>query len=320
MATVGANGALIARSSAVLAIVILGGLTGLLFGSFLNVVIYRVPAGISLSYPPSHCPECKHPISPLENIPVVSWLALRGKCRHCSQPIPLRYPATELATGAAFALAGAIRVVYLSQLRSRSEIATFVLALLAEWTAIAAVIALTGLALENHVPRGRSLLEVSLAQLVLLGIATWVSRGVASGTAGADSIAILAAVAMTAALGAAWIATTRRSRSTKTPTTDQVATVRNSKGLETLLALLLAGSVSASWSAPASLALWGGCALLAYGLQTSNSPDGKNHPLDGKKPRFLGPARRLSILTASSGMLISLIWSGIGAGTLAKWP
>jgi leader peptidase (prepilin peptidase)/N-methyltransferase len=145
MATVGANGALIARSSAMLAIVILGGLTGLLFGSFLNVVIYRVPAGISLSYPPSHCPECKHPISPLENIPVVSWLALRGKCRHCSQPIPLRYPATELATGAAFALAGAIRVVYLSQLRSRSEIATFVLSLLAEWTAIAAVIALQDL-------------------------------------------------------------------------------------------------------------------------------------------------------------------------------
>jgi leader peptidase (prepilin peptidase)/N-methyltransferase len=76
---------------------------GLLIGSFLNVVVWRVPRGESLVSPPSHCPRCDTPIKPYDNLPVVSWLLLRGKCRQCGEPISARYPAVELLTGAVFA-------------------------------------------------------------------------------------------------------------------------------------------------------------------------------------------------------------------------
>jgi leader peptidase (prepilin peptidase)/N-methyltransferase len=78
------------------------GLLGLLVGSFLNVVIHRVPRGESIVQPRSRCPACLHEIGALENVPVLSWLALRGKCRHCGAPISARYPLIELATGALF--------------------------------------------------------------------------------------------------------------------------------------------------------------------------------------------------------------------------
>jgi leader peptidase (prepilin peptidase)/N-methyltransferase len=82
------------------------GLFGLLFGSFANVVIWRVPRGESVSSPGSHCPRCDTPIAWYDNIPVVSWLVLRARCRHCGEPISWRYPAVESAMGAAFAVAG----------------------------------------------------------------------------------------------------------------------------------------------------------------------------------------------------------------------
>lgn len=77
---------------------------GLLVGSFLNVVIWRVPRGESVVSPPSACPRCGHPLRPQDNIPVVSWLVLRGKCRNCAEPISKRYPLVELATAALFAV------------------------------------------------------------------------------------------------------------------------------------------------------------------------------------------------------------------------
>lgn len=78
------------------------GVFGLLIGSFLNVVIWRVPRGESL-LPASHCPHCDAPIRPWQNVPVVSWLALRGRCASCRAPIRVRYPLVELGTGVAFA-------------------------------------------------------------------------------------------------------------------------------------------------------------------------------------------------------------------------
>jgi leader peptidase (prepilin peptidase) / N-methyltransferase len=84
------------------------GVFGLIVGSFLNVVIWRVPRGESIVRPPSHCPRCAQPITPRDNIPVASWLMLRGKCRHCGEPISGRYPLVELATGLLF-LAFALR-------------------------------------------------------------------------------------------------------------------------------------------------------------------------------------------------------------------
>ena len=79
-------------------------LFGLLVGSFVNVVIYRVPRGESVIFPPSRCTACGHRIGPLENIPVVSWLALGGRCRSCRTPISVRYPLVELVVGALFGL------------------------------------------------------------------------------------------------------------------------------------------------------------------------------------------------------------------------
>ncbi|MBK7948646.1 MAG: prepilin peptidase [Deltaproteobacteria bacterium] len=75
---------------------------GLLIGSFLNVVIHRVPAGLSIVHPPSHCPRCESKIAPWDNVPVLSYLLLRGRCRRCGVPISLRYPAVELVTGLVF--------------------------------------------------------------------------------------------------------------------------------------------------------------------------------------------------------------------------
>lgn len=76
---------------------------GLLLGSFLNVVVARVPAGESVASPPSHCPRCASPIAPRDNIPVVSWLLLRGRGRCCGEPISARYPLVEAGTALAFA-------------------------------------------------------------------------------------------------------------------------------------------------------------------------------------------------------------------------
>jgi leader peptidase (prepilin peptidase)/N-methyltransferase len=77
---------------------------GALIGSFLNVVVYRVPAGRSIVSPPSACGSCGTEIKPYDNIPVVSWLVLHGRCRSCSSAISARYPIVEAATGVAFAL------------------------------------------------------------------------------------------------------------------------------------------------------------------------------------------------------------------------
>jgi len=72
---------------------------GLVFGSFANVVIWRLPRGESLSHPDSHCPVCEAPIIWRDNVPVLSWLALRGRCRACGVPISPRYPVVELISG-----------------------------------------------------------------------------------------------------------------------------------------------------------------------------------------------------------------------------
>jgi leader peptidase (prepilin peptidase) / N-methyltransferase len=72
---------------------------GASIGSFLNVVIYRLPAQLSLLYPPSRCPQCLHTLGKKENIPVVGWIALKGRCRWCKTPISPRYPLIEALTG-----------------------------------------------------------------------------------------------------------------------------------------------------------------------------------------------------------------------------
>ena len=75
---------------------------GLAFGSFLNVCIYRLPLGLSVVTPRSACPKCKQAIAFYDNLPVLSWLILRGRCRHCKAAISPRYLVIELLTGALF--------------------------------------------------------------------------------------------------------------------------------------------------------------------------------------------------------------------------
>ncbi|HWJ97559.1 MAG TPA: prepilin peptidase [Acidimicrobiales bacterium] len=81
-------------------------LFGLVIGSFLNVVIVRVPSGESVMSPPSKCPLCEQPIRPRDNIPVVSWLLLKGRCRNCGEPIPAGYPLVEAGNAVLWVLAG----------------------------------------------------------------------------------------------------------------------------------------------------------------------------------------------------------------------
>jgi leader peptidase (prepilin peptidase) / N-methyltransferase len=80
-------------------------LLGLVVGSFLNVVVHRVPAGASVAWPASHCPNCGKPILLRDNVPLVSYAVLRGRCRHCAEPIPARYPLVEGMTGLLFGAA-----------------------------------------------------------------------------------------------------------------------------------------------------------------------------------------------------------------------
>jgi leader peptidase (prepilin peptidase)/N-methyltransferase len=92
------------------------GLFGALIGSFLNVVVYRLPRRESLVRPASHCCACGVPVRPYDNIPLLSWLLLRGRCRNCSAPISKRYPLVEaltalLCVGAVLAGGGAATIV-----------------------------------------------------------------------------------------------------------------------------------------------------------------------------------------------------------------
>jgi leader peptidase (prepilin peptidase)/N-methyltransferase len=83
-------------------LVVFCGIVGLAVGSFLNVVVWRVPRGESVVSPPSACPACASAIRPRDNVPVAGWLLLRGRCRDCAEPISPRYPLVEVAAAALF--------------------------------------------------------------------------------------------------------------------------------------------------------------------------------------------------------------------------
>lgn len=140
-------------------------LFGALIGSFLNVVIWRVPQGLSVVRPGSACPECGHEIAWYDNVPIVSWLVLRGKCRACGTRISARYPLVEAGAGVAFGLvvAGAYGGLYPAGL----------LPALLYWAAVG--IALTLIDLDHHrLPNAIVLPSylVTAALLVLASILT----------------------------------------------------------------------------------------------------------------------------------------------------
>ena len=93
------------------AAIAVAGLVGLLVGSFLNVCIYRLPLGRSVVFPPSACGSCQRPLRWFENVPVVSWLVLGGRCARCKAPISVQYPLVELVTGLLFVATAAVTPV-----------------------------------------------------------------------------------------------------------------------------------------------------------------------------------------------------------------
>ncbi len=136
---------------------------GLAIGSFLNVVIHRVPAGQSLVAPASHCPRCDSPIRARHNVPVLGWLMLRGRCADCAAPISIRYPLIELGTGAAF-LAVTWRLADLDRLAGLPAWLYF--------TAIA--IALAAIDLDCHrLPNAIVLPSYPVLAVLLAGAALW---------------------------------------------------------------------------------------------------------------------------------------------------
>lgn len=141
------------------------GLFGLVIGSFLNVVIYRVPAGVSLMRE-SRCPGCDHAIKPWQNVPIVSWLALRGRCARCGEPISARYPLVEAATGVAF-----VAVVWFFLATSTAPVSSTVVIIVAYLYFAAISIALTMIDLDTHRLPNPIVLPAYVVALVLLGAA-----------------------------------------------------------------------------------------------------------------------------------------------------
>jgi leader peptidase (prepilin peptidase) / N-methyltransferase len=135
-------------------VALISGVYGLVIGSFLNVVILRVPRKESLVRPGSHCPGCNAPIAARENIPLFSWVLLRGKCRHCREPISIRYPLIELLTAVLFAAVGA-------RFHDSWALPAFL-------TLTAALIAISAIDLEHFIIPNRIVYPVGIASVILL--------------------------------------------------------------------------------------------------------------------------------------------------------
>ena len=147
---------------------------GLVIGSFLNVVAYRLPARMSLSMPASHCPSCETPIKPYDNIPVLSWLMLRGRCRSCSEPIAARYPLVEAGTALLFAAVVAVH---------HADIAALVLGLVL----VAFLVPIALIDLDHRIIPNRITLPAAVIAIVLgtaLDPAGQVERLIAGAAAG----------------------------------------------------------------------------------------------------------------------------------------
>ena len=155
-------------------LIVLVGIVGLLIGSFLNVVVYRVPKKLSIVSPPSACPNCNHPIRRRDNVPVLSWLLLRGTCRDCHAPISRRYIGVELATGVFFAAVAAwFAVGWLPTvtLASPGQYIGAVLVLIAYLYLAAISVVLTLIDIDHHLLPNRIVLPGYLVAAVLLGAA-----------------------------------------------------------------------------------------------------------------------------------------------------
>ena len=172
---------------------ILAGGVGLLIGSFLNVVVHRVPLRLSIVSPPSACPHCSARIRGYDNIPVISWLVLGGKCRDCRAPISARYPVVEASTAMFFGLVVAwfwATRVPTGPLRA-SEVVASAFALVAFLYFAAVSVALALIDIDTQTLPNRIVLPSLIVGIALLGTAAAV---------GLDPSALLRAVIGSAGL------------------------------------------------------------------------------------------------------------------------
>jgi leader peptidase (prepilin peptidase)/N-methyltransferase len=147
-------------------VLVLSAAVGLAVGSFLNVVVWRVPRGESVVSPASACPRCGHTIRGRDNVPVLSWLLLRGRCRDCGEPIAVRYPLVEAAAGVLFVLAA---------WWCWAQDAPWLLPALAYLTAVSLALALIDLDV-HRLPDAIVLPSYAVA-LALLTLASWAPGG-----------------------------------------------------------------------------------------------------------------------------------------------
>ncbi|MDR7185777.1 leader peptidase (prepilin peptidase)/N-methyltransferase [Microbacterium trichothecenolyticum] len=159
-------------------LIVVAGVLGLLIGSFLNVVAYRVPAKVSLMRE-SRCPHCGSAIKPWQNVPVVSWIALRGRCATCKSPISTRYPIVEAVTGVAFACvtwwALASAGLTTGQMLTASETWALALVIVAYLYFAAISIVLTLIDLDTHRLPNSIVLPSYLVAGTLFTVAAWLT-------------------------------------------------------------------------------------------------------------------------------------------------
>jgi leader peptidase (prepilin peptidase) / N-methyltransferase len=158
-----------------IAVAIIPGVLGLLIGSFLNVVIYRVPLGRSVVQPASACPGCSTPIQPRDNVPVLSWLLLRGRCRNCNAGISWRYPAVEFGTGLLFLLAAILTVPEILGASTVPQVISAILITVAFLWFAAVSVALALIDIDVHRLPDRIVLPGYIVGVVLLGVASVLS-------------------------------------------------------------------------------------------------------------------------------------------------
>jgi leader peptidase (prepilin peptidase)/N-methyltransferase len=145
------------------------GVFGLAIGSFLNVVVYRLPIGASIVSPPSACPNCSHEIKAYDNIPLLSWLLLRGRCRNCKAGISVRYPLVELGTAVFFVGVAIYFMPSIAQSPSQVFLIANVLSLVAFLYLVAITVPLAIIDIEAHrLPNAIVLPSYGVAALLFL--------------------------------------------------------------------------------------------------------------------------------------------------------
>ncbi|MFK4481476.1 prepilin peptidase [Curtobacterium sp. AB7] len=177
-----------------------GAVFGLAVGSFLNVVVHRVPAGMSVVAPASACPKCGRAIRGFDNVPLVSWLVLRGRCRDCAEPISVRYPVVEASTAVLFV---AVIVRFLPRVGAPGAVIAGQTVLLVALLFVMAVsVALALIDIDTHTLPNRIVLPMYPVLVVLLAASSVLTGDWAAMLRGLLGLVILGGVYLVLAIAA----------------------------------------------------------------------------------------------------------------------